>query len=71
MRNLTTELDRLAAFIRRKPATAREIATELKCAMPTAYLRIKALIDRGDPVLVITSRRKRPGPAPAQYSLPT
>jgi DNA-binding CsgD family transcriptional regulator len=37
------DLDRLAAYLRRGPATAKQIAAHLGCSIPTAYARVREL----------------------------
>lgn len=65
----TRALDRLAELLRKEPLTALQIARVTKCCKPTAYSRIEALKERGDPVVEIRQRSGRTGPSAVAYSL--
>jgi len=62
-------LDRLAALLKRKPLTARQVADELECCRPTAYQRIRALEERGDAVFKIAAPAEGTGPRPVAYGV--
>jgi DNA-binding IclR family transcriptional regulator len=62
-------LDALAALLKRKARTAREIAAVTGCSKPTAYARIAALQARGDRVFEVTEREQRPGPASRAFGI--
>lgn len=62
-------LDKLAALLRKKPITAREIAEKLGCCKPTAYQRLRALIERGDGVITIPDKTVRTGPPALLYAI--
>lgn len=65
-----TALDRLADLLRKKPLTAKEIARVTRCCKPTAYARVQALRQRGEPI-VETRRRSagKPGPYAVTYEI--
>ena len=62
-------LDRLAALLRKRPLTAREIADVMGCCKPTAYERIEALKRRGDAVYSLERNRTQPGPRALAYGV--
>jgi hypothetical protein len=63
-------LDQLAGLLRRKPLTAKDIARITRCCKPTAYARVEALKERGEPI-VETRRRAagKPGPYAITYEI--
>ncbi len=65
----TKNLDKLAALLRRKPLTARQIAKATGCCRPTAYARLAALEERGDPVFKTTGPGAATGPKPVTYGM--
>ncbi len=62
-------LDRLAALLRKRPLTAREIAKLTGCCRPTAYERVEALKRRGDAVYSLQRNRTQPGPKALAYGV--
>lgn len=67
---MTPDLRRLAAALRRRPLTAREIMSLLGCSKPTAYERIRGLRDEGLEVYELRPiRPDRPGPAPRAWGV--
>lgn len=52
-------LTALAALLRKKPSTAREIAASMGCSKPTAYERVRAL--RASGVEVLERVERKPG----------
>jgi predicted transcriptional regulator len=65
-----TQIDRLVALLRRKPSTARQIAKDLECSIPTAYVRVRELKRRGLTVFEAADAAcKQTGPAPILYSV--
>lgn len=65
-------LDRLAGLLRRKPLTALQISRVTRCSKPTAYARLEALRERGEPIVETRRRRRgKTGPAAVTYQLPT
>lgn len=65
----TRALDRLAELLRKEPLTALQISKATKCCKPTAYARLEALKQRGDPIVEIRQRSGRTGPSAVAYSL--
>jgi predicted ArsR family transcriptional regulator len=65
----TPTIDRVAAALRAKPYTAKQLAADLGCSLPTVYLRLAALERRGDPLLKVVAHRKVSGPRPTTYSI--
>lgn len=66
----TKNLDKLAAMLRDRARTVRELAKELKCCKPTIYARIEALRARGDPVFTFTVvDGGETGPRPLAYGI--
>jgi len=51
-------LRELAALLRERPRTVREIATALKCCKVTAYKRLRDLIGNGEAVFTVKPARK-------------
>lgn len=63
-------LDKLAALLRRKPLTPRQIAEAMGCCRPTAYQRLQALIDRGENVYQLRVKgTKSTGPTPFSFGV--
>lgn len=71
MKRPDAALDELAALLRKRPHTAKEISAALRCCRPTAYKRIRALIDRGDPIteVIMRSKSNTTGPRATLYAL--
>lgn len=70
MKRQSTPLDTLAALLRRKPLTVREIAAAMRCCKPTAYERVRALIKSGAAVYQLRSKDpRRTGPVATAYGL--
>jgi len=67
--NYTKNLDKLAALLRSKPLTVRELADKLDCCKPTVYARIAALQKRGDPVFSLPRPAEGTGPRPLAYGI--
>jgi hypothetical protein len=67
------DLAKLRALIRRRPMTARKIAKALRCCLPTAYQRLRALERRGEAVFSqpADGREKRTGPRALEYGIRT
>ena len=63
------KLDRLAALLKRKPRTAKEIMKALGCCKPTAYQWVQQLRDRGEAVFELVEPATRPGPAPRLFGV--
>lgn len=64
------DLDRLLKVLRRTPLTARQIAERFGVSKPTAYARVRALLERGEPIYERRERRLGvPGPAVAVFGV--
>lgn len=66
---LTRALDRLAALLREKPLTARQIAKRTRCSKPTVYARLDALKARGEQVVPAAVRDGKSGPLSSAYRI--
>lgn len=60
----TAQLDRLHVLLTAKPLTAKEISTALKCCLPTAYVRVRELVEQGADVYEVDARSKGKQPGP-------
>lgn len=65
----TRNLDKLAALLRAKSLTVKEISKQLKCCKPTVYARIAALQARGDRVFSLLTEASGTGPRPQAYGI--
>lgn len=66
-----TALDQLAALLRKKALTAKDIARVTRCSKPTAYARVEALKKRGEPIVETRRRHEgRTGPYAVTYQIP-
>jgi hypothetical protein len=67
---LRSELTKLARLLRSNTMTAKQIALTMKCSVPTAYARLRALEDEGVDVFTLKSRTgSTPGPRAAVYGI--
>lgn len=68
---LSPALAQLAALLRKRPHTAKDIVSATKCSKPTAYARVRALIAAGVRVQVtpVQKRQKTTGPQAVAYSV--
>ncbi len=62
-------LDTLVQLLKKEPLTAKQIAREMKCSAPTAYARLRRLIDAGEQLYTIRAKSKRPGPRATLYGI--
>lgn len=69
MAAVSLDLDKLQAFLRRAPATAKQIAKHLECSIPTAYARVRLLTATGVNVHDAPFPTQRPGPMPRCYTI--
>lgn len=66
----TKELDQLSELLQRRPLTAKEIALELGCCIPTAYQRVLGLMKRGEAVYEVKSKKgTSPGPRATRFGV--
>lgn len=64
------KLNALAERLKRAPMTAKQIASAMRCCIPSAYQRLRALQERGE--RVVSQELKQPskrGPRPKVYSI--
>lgn len=67
--NYEKNLDKLAALLRTKALTVKELAAKLDCCKPTVYARIAALKKRGDRVYSLPRAADGTGPRPLAYGI--